>query len=127
MSAARRNLKEADDESADPTNRNRIEGLSDVGNRAMDRDAHTHPGVAGVNPAGPEPRTSNLPWEISTPARKRDQAGATDGASRRHGVEKSAEAVVARGVGKAGEALQCRKTEPTDRPSRERRVKGRIF
>ncbi len=54
-----RGLKEADDDNADMTNRNRIQGRRDVGNRAMDRDARTHPerhggrsGVARVKRSG---------------------------------------------------------------------------
>ena len=37
-----RGLKEADDGNADMTNRNRIQGRRELGNRAMDRDARTH-------------------------------------------------------------------------------------
>ena len=39
--------------------------------------------------------------------------------------QKSAEGVVVRVVGKANEALQSPKAQPTDRPSRERRTKAR--
>ena len=38
--------------------------------------------------------------------------------------QKSAEGIVGRVVGKASEALPCRKAEPTDRPSRERGSKA---
>ncbi len=41
--------------------------------------------------------------------------------------QKSAEGVVIRAVGKAIEALQCRKTQRTDRPNRERRMKARTI
>jgi len=39
-------------------------------------------------------------------------------------VQKSAEGIVTQAVGKASEALQCRKTESTDRPNRKRWVKA---
>jgi hypothetical protein len=42
-----RGLKEADDGNADMTNRNRIQGRRDAGNRATDRDAQTHPDRRG--------------------------------------------------------------------------------
>jgi len=41
------------------------------------------------------------------------------------GAEKSAEAIVGCVVGEASEALQCLKAELTDRPNRERQMKGR--
>ncbi len=39
--------------------------------------------------------------------------------------QKSAEGILGHVVGKASEALQCRKAESTDRPSRERWLKAR--
>jgi hypothetical protein len=39
--------------------------------------------------------------------------------------QRSAEGIVGHAVGKASEALQCRKAESTDRPSRERWLKAR--
>ena len=39
--------------------------------------------------------------------------------------QKSAEGIVGHVVGKASEALRCRKAESTDRPSRERWLKAR--
>ena len=39
--------------------------------------------------------------------------------------QKSAEGIVGHVVGKASEALQCRKAESTDRPSRKRWLKAR--
>ena len=42
-------------------------------------------------------------------------------------AQKSAEGIVVRVVGKANEALQYRKVQQTDRPSRERRMKARTI
>ncbi len=39
--------------------------------------------------------------------------------------QKSAEGILGHVVGEASEALQCRKAESTDRPSRERWLKAR--
>jgi hypothetical protein len=39
--------------------------------------------------------------------------------------QRSAEGILGHDVGKAREALQCRKAESTDRPSRERWLKAR--
>jgi hypothetical protein len=39
--------------------------------------------------------------------------------------QKSAEGILGRVVGKASEALPCRKAESTDRPNRKRRLKAR--
>jgi hypothetical protein len=39
--------------------------------------------------------------------------------------QKSAEGILGHVVGKASEALRCRKAESTDRPSRERWLKAR--
>src|SRR5919202_332002 len=63
----------------------------------------------------------NLPQEICSVSRKRlrwPKGNLTAG-------QKSAEGVLGRVVGKAREALQGRKAESTDRPSRERWLKAR--
>ena len=60
-----------------------------------------HPDIAGVDPARPERRTRDLPWEICLLAVRlsRWQQHERSG-------QKSAEAVVAHAVGEAREALQ---------------------
>jgi hypothetical protein len=42
-------------------------------------------------------------------------------------MQKSAEGILGQAVGKASEALQSRKAEETDRPSRERGPKARTI
>lgn len=82
----------------------------------MDREAHTHPDAAAVNPAGPEPRAHDLPWEVCTAVRAGYRPRGLPRRQRRgKGVQKSAEAVVAAGAKRRGT------------PPLPRRAKGRIF
>jgi len=122
VSVARRNLKEADPPG--PGYRRTGIGSKAVvrGERALDRNAPCSIGRTPVDPAGTRPSKRHLPWEISVAAR--DGPSQLPVGTRREGAEKSAEAIVVRVVGEAREALQSRKAESTDRPSRERRTKG---
>jgi hypothetical protein len=52
-------------QNSDPTNRNRIEGQRSGVTRQWTRRPDSHPGTAGVNPAGAEGKRHDLPWEVS--------------------------------------------------------------
>lgn len=89
-----RGLKEADDGNADTTNRNRIQGLPAEGNRAMDRDARTHPdrraGKSGVARVKDE--------QLTLGDLRPCPVGTGDAQRCRTRSQKSAEAVVVRGT-----------------------------
>lgn len=66
-SAAKPNLKQADDGSFDPTDTSEIQARLGSPDRAMEQDARRHSYVARVDPAGTHSRTHHLlylPWEI---------------------------------------------------------------
>ena len=92
MSAARRNLKKADDEIADSTYRKRISGLCSLGHPARDGEARSSFGSCGVDPTSlreegkPYLRRSPL-WSAHTGLLRQQCRGT--------GPEKSAEAIVA--------------------------------
>src|SRR4030088_1806069 len=77
--------------------------------------------MRSVDPATVHGRRLSLPQEICSVSRWRLRllkGGLTAG-------QKSAEGILGHVVGKANEALRCRKAESTDRPSRERWLKAR--
>jgi hypothetical protein len=100
--------------------KNRIEGVS-VG-RAGDLPRSPYPSrTRSVDLATVHGRRLNLPQEVCPVSHRRLRRlrrSLTAG-------QKSAEGVVGHDVGKAREALQGRKAESTDRPSRERWPKAR--
>ena len=79
------------DGSSDPTNRNRIQGRRAGAIEHEIETPNTRSDCGAVNPAGAEPRTHNLPWEICLAA----HAGRHAGNSARTTRQRSAEAVVA--------------------------------
>jgi hypothetical protein len=52
-------------QNSDLTNRNRIEGQRSGVTRQWTGRPNSHPGAAGVNPAGTEGKGHDLPWEVS--------------------------------------------------------------
>jgi hypothetical protein len=52
-------------QNSDLTNRNRIEGQRSGVTRQWTGRPNSHPGAAGVNPAGTEGKRHDLPWEVS--------------------------------------------------------------
>jgi hypothetical protein len=52
-------------QNSDLTNRNRIEGQRSGVTRQWTGRPNSHPGAAGVNPAGAEGKRHDLPWEVS--------------------------------------------------------------
>jgi hypothetical protein len=95
--------------------KNRIQGVS-VGRAGNLPRSPYSSRVRNVDSATVHRRQLNLPQEICFVSRKRLRL---PGGSLIAG-QKSAEGIVGHAVGKASEALQYRKAEPTDRPSRER-------
>jgi hypothetical protein len=95
-------------------NKNRIQGVS-VG-RAGNLSRSPYPSrMRNVDSATVHRKQLNLPQEICSVSRKRlklPKGSLTAG-------QKSAEGILGHAVGKASEALQCRKAELTDRPSRD--------
>src|ERR1700737_5208977 len=100
--------------------KNQIQGAS-VG-RADNLPRSPYPSrMRSVDPAAVHGRRLSLPQEICSvsPWRLRlPKGGLTAG-------QKSAEGILGHDVGKASEALRCRKAESTDRPNRERWLKAR--
>src|SRR6202022_219410 len=100
--------------------KNRIQGVS-VG-RAGNLPRSPYPSkMRSVDSATVRRRRLNLPREICSVSLRRlrlSRGSLIAG-------QKSAEGIVDHVVGKASEALQCRKTESTDRPSRKRWLKAR--
>jgi hypothetical protein len=95
--------------------KNRIQGVS-VG-RAGNLSRSPYPSrMRNVDSATVHRRQLNLPQEICSVSRERLRLPKGSLTAE----QKSAEGIVGRVVGKASEALQCRKAESTDRPSRER-------
>src|SRR6266567_2877857 len=99
--------------------KNRIKGAS--AGRAGHLPRSPYPSkVQSVDSATVHGRRLSLPQEICSvsPRRLRQpRGGLTAG-------QKSAEGILGDGVGKASEALQSRKVEPTDRLSRKRMAEG---
>ena len=91
MSAARRDLKKADDEIADSTYRKRIEGLCSVGHPARDGEARKSFGRCEVDPTGL--REEGKPYLRRSPFRSA-HTGLPHGQPDGTGAEKSAEAIV---------------------------------
>jgi hypothetical protein len=100
--------------------KNRIQGVS-VG-RAGDLPQSPYPSrMRSVDSATVHGRQLNLPQEICAVSLRRlrlSKGGLT-------AEQKSAEGIVGHVVGEVSEALQCRKAELTDRPSRKRWLKAR--
>jgi len=95
--------------------KNRIQGAS-VG-RAGNLSRSPYPSrMRSVDSATVHRRQLNLPQEICSVSRRRLRLPKGS----LNAEQKSAEGILGRVVGKASEALQCRKAESTDRPSRER-------
>jgi hypothetical protein len=96
-------------------NKNRIQGAS-MGRAGNVLRSPNPSSVRSVDSATVRRRRLNLPQEICSvsPRRLRLLKGSLTA------EQKSAEGIVGRVVGKASEALQCRKAESTDRLSRER-------
>jgi hypothetical protein len=99
--------------------KNRIQGVS-VG-RAGDLPRSPYPSkMRSVDPAAVHGRRLSLPQEVCAASLRRlrlSKGGLITG-------QKSAEGIVGYVVGKASEALQCRKAESTDRPSRKTVTEG---
>ena len=108
------------EQTCESMDKNRIQGVS-VG-RAGNLPRSPYPSRRrNVDSATVHGRQLNLPQEICSVSRKRlrgPKGYLTAG-------QKSAEGIVGCVVGKAREALQCRKAESTDRPSRKRQLKAR--
>jgi hypothetical protein len=100
---------------SDSTNRNRIGGWRRVVTRQWTGKPQGHPDVMPVDPANAEGNRHDLPWEIS---RLSGRSGLSTWQQAERGREKSAEAIVTLPSAELAEALQRRKTELTDRPSR---------
>src|ERR1700680_3422410 len=100
--------------------KNRIQGVST--GRAGNLPQSPYPSkVRSVDSATVHRRRLSLPQEICSASLRRlrlSKGSLTAG-------QKSAEGIVGHVVGKASEALQCRKAESTDRPSRKRWLKAR--
>src|SRR6202047_474169 len=100
--------------------KNRIQGVS--AGRAGNLPQSPYPSrVRSVDPAAVHRRRLSLPQEICFVSRRRlrlSKGGLTAG-------QKSAEGILGHDVGKASEALGCRKAESTDRPNRKRWLKAR--
>ncbi len=95
--------------------KNRIQGAS-VG-RAGNLSRSPYPSrMRSVDSATVHRRQLNLPQEICSVSRRRLRLPKGS----LNAEQKSAEGILGRVVGKASEALQGRKAESTDRPSRER-------
>ena len=95
--------------------KNRIQGIS-VG-RAGNLSRSPYPSrMRNVDSATVHRRQLNLPQEICSVSLRRLRWPK----GRLTAEQKSAEGIVGYAVGKASEALQCRKAETTDRPSRKR-------
>ena len=100
--------------------KNRIQGAS-VG-RAGNLPRSPYPSsTRGVDPAAVRRRRLNLPREICSVSPRRLRLSRDSLTAE----QKSAEGILGHDVGKAIEALQGRKAESTDRPSRERWLKAR--
>src|SRR5689334_21900697 len=103
------------DQMCESMDENRIQGVS-VG-RAGDFRRSPYPSkMRSVDPAAVHRRRLSLPQEICFVSLRRLRLS-KDGLT---AEQKSAEGIVGHDVGKASQALQCRKAEQTDRPSRER-------
>ena len=105
----------------DSTNRNRIRGWQRVVTRQWTGKPQGHPDAMSVDPANAQRNRHHLPREVS---RLSGRPGLSTWQRAEMGVEKSAEAIVTLPSAELAEALQCRKAELTDRPSRQRRAKG---
>ena len=121
--AARRGLKEARSESRDPMDKNRISGSHARTSRPRTAKSISIKGrgcrSGGCAVKAVELTSGGLPRVPTLWAGLRTSQGVLTA------WQKSAEGVVVRDVGEAREALQGRKAQPTDRPSRERRTKAR--
>jgi hypothetical protein len=106
---------------SDSTNRNRIRGWCRVVTRQWTGMPQGHSDATSVDPANAERNHHDLPWEVSLLS---GRSGLSTWQQAETGGEKSAEAIVTPPSAELAEALQGRKTESTDRPSRQRRVKG---
>src|ERR1700679_3515175 len=100
--------------------KNRVQGVS-VG-RAGNLPRSPYPSkMRSVVPADAHGGRLSLPQDICSVSFQRlrlSKSGLTAG-------QKSAEGILGHVVGKASEALRCRKAESTDRPNRERWLKAR--
>ena len=102
--------------------KNRIQGAS--AGRAGNLPRSPYPSrVRSVDSATVHGRRLSLPQEICSASLLRLRLSKDDLTA----GQKSAEGVVVRAVGEAIEALQGRKTQRTDRPNRERRMKARTI
>jgi len=108
------------EQTCESMDKNRIQGVS-VGRAGNLPRSPYSSRMRNVDPATVHGRRLNLPQEICCVSRKRLREPKGDLIAE----QKSAEGIVGHAVGKASEALQCRKAESTDRPSRERRLKAR--
>src|SRR4030088_186176 len=108
------------DQMCESMDKNRIQGVS--AGRAGNLPRSPYPSkVRSVDSAAVHRRRLSLPQEIcsvSVNGLRPSKGGLTAG-------QKSAEGILGHNVGKASEALRCRKAESTDRPSRERWLKAR--
>src|SRR6201992_3008101 len=108
------------DQMCESMDKNRIQGIS-VG-RAGNLPRSTYPSKwRSVDPAAVYGIRLSLPQEICPVSLRRlrlSKGSLTAG-------QKSAEGIISHVVGKASEALRCRKAESTDRSSRERWLKAR--
>jgi hypothetical protein len=101
------------EQTCESMDKNRIQGVS-VG-RAGNLSRSPYPSkMRNVDSATVHGRQLNLPQEICSVSRKRLRLPKGSLTAE----QKSAEGIVGHAVGKANEALQCRKAESTDRLSR---------
>jgi hypothetical protein len=108
------------DQMCESMDKNRIQGVS-IG-RAGDLPRSPYPSKRrSVDPAAVHGRRLSLPQEICSVSLRRLRSSKDDLTAE----QKSAEGILGHEVGKASEALQCRKAEQTDRPNRERWPKAR--
>src|SRR5580704_906204 len=107
------------DQMCESMDKNRVQGVS-VG-RAGNLPRSPYPSkMRSVDPAAVHGRRLSLPQEICSVSLRRlrlPKGGLIAG-------QKSAEGILGHVVGKASEALRCRKAESTDRPNRKRWLKA---
>ena len=108
------------DQMCESMDKNRIQGVS-VG-RAGNLPRSPYPSkVRSVDSAAVHRRRLSLPQEICSASLRRLRFLKRNLTAE----QKSAEGILGHVVGKASEALRCRKAESTDRPSRKRWLKAR--
>ena len=101
------------EQTCESMDKNRIQGVS-VGRAGNLSRSPYSSRMRNVDSAAVHRRQLNLPQEICSVSRKRLRGSKGNLIA----AQKSAEGILGYAVGKASEALQCRKAESTDRLSR---------